>query len=238
MRENRIINRRIMNIRRKEWRKESKEFLTIEYEIGKPYESYEPSAPIYEEIDNQSISPPVYEQKPDECGTTIKNFINNTDYINPIFKESTISNITKSINNIKINNINSFKSKSFDKLVLNTYLKDELCTEGILHVNNIKLLGIEHIRNTQGNINDLFKPFIPITINSVTNTEEIIPNVEDYKKQLLNIDYSIYQPYQGVQLRKLFATIIEFQFKLYSSNNNINSKTIKFINNIIKHIPK
>lgn len=237
MRENRIINRRTMNIRRRKlklWDKVSKELLEINYEIDN---EYKPSAPLYEEIVEQTIDPPVYEQKPDECGTTIKNFINNNN-INPIFKDSEIVNkITKAINNMEINNINKFKLFS-SKAALNLNFEDQICTEGIVHTNNVRLLAIDHFRDSQGNIDKLLQPLIPVKIDSISNTEEILSNVEDYKKQLLNIDYSIYQPYPGVQLRRLCTSLIEFQFKLYNSNNNINSKTIKFINNIIKHIPK
>lgn len=236
--EEKKINRLNMNIKRKLINQEIKIFRNIEYEIGN---IYEPSAPSYDEIHskeiiNESINNilPEYEQKPDEVGNVIKNHIK-INNINPLFNKKVIESINNNINKIDlkvIRNADPIYTKILDKHIDN---------ESVIGVYNSRLLKLEHLRDANEDIPDVFKQIIPVIINKDTNEEEIIPSLYDYTKKLENIDYNIYKPYKGLQMRRLCYTIIEFQFKLYKFNKpsfGINSKTIKFINNIVKHIPK
>lgn len=237
--EEKKINRLNMNIKRKLINQEIKIFRNIEYEIGN---IYEPSAPSYDDIHvngiiNESINNilPEYEQKPDEVGKVIKNHIN-INKINPLFNKNVINSINNNINNIDLKCIHNVTDPFYSKV-----LENQMDTESILGVYNLRLLKLKHMRDDKENIQDIFKQIIPVRINKDTNEEEIIPSLYDYTKKLENIDYNIYEPYKGLQMRRLCYTIIEFQFKLYKFNKpsfGINSKTIKFINNIVKYIPK
>lgn len=239
--EEKKINRLNMNIKRKLINQEIKLFRNIEYETG---EVYEPSAPSYNEINNKGIIsesidnitlPPKYEQKPDEVGKIIKNHIN-INKNNPLFNKNVINSINNNINNIDLKCIHNVTDPFYSKV-----LENQMDTESILGVYNLRLLKLKHMRDDKENIQDIFKQIIPVRINKDTNEEEIIPSLYDYTKKLENIDYNIYEPYKGLQMRRLCYTIIEFQFKLYKFNKpsfGINSKTIKFINNIVKYIPK
>lgn len=153
--------------------------------------------------------------------------------------QENINEILDYVNSIHIEKPQDFKNKIFIK-----YSKDELSKESYLSIYNTNLLNnlftIDGFLDNSNNINILFKNLFAVKINKEIQKVEPIYDIKDYKNQLLNINKSIYEPYQGLELRKLCKSIIELQFKLYNiqkGNTNINSKSIKFIHNIVKHIP-
>lgn len=204
----------------------------MEEHMEEPIEQMEqmepiPSAPKLEEL--EELESPDYEQKPDEVGNMIKNQIK-TNKIKPIFNNVDIEKIIKEINNIQVYNKNTLIHKGLDIIT-----KEDIDTDGYIGSYNIHLLNIKYIKDNNGNINELFRNLIPI------KDGEPIKDIEEYKKNLLNINYSIYNNYQGINMRNLCRNILEFEFKLYAysyGKNTVNSKLIKFINNIVKHIPK
>lgn len=228
MRENRIINRRNMNIRRKLFKKETKGFMAIDYEIGEPYE---PSAPFLEDIKDD---PPKYTQKPDESGNIIKNYINNKNTYNIILDNNRINSISDSISKIKTSTVQSYKNifiQNGDLLAA-----DNISIVNVIEARNTKLLEIQDIKDNNGNI-------LPLLNNILLNDDnKIITDIEEYKDKLDKLDYqNISGLYKGLNIQKLYRSTIELQFKLLLSNNtntNINSKLLKFINTIIKRIPK
>lgn len=237
MRENRIINRRNMNIRRRLLKKETKGFVAIDYEIGEPYE---PSAPFLEDIKDD---PPTYTQKPDETGNIIKpdetgniikNFINNKNTYNIILDNNIINSISDSISKINTSTIQYYKNmfiQDGDMLAA-----DNINITNVIEARNTTLLEIKDIKDNYGNILPLFNNIL------LNYNNKVITDIEEYKDKLNNLDYQeITNHYKGLNIQKVYRSTIELQFKLLLSNGtntNINSKLLKFINTIIKRIPK
>lgn len=195
---------------------------------------YLPKEPV---INNKDIKPscPTFDEiyppkKPDECGNSIKNIIKNKGTYNINLDENKIKSISESIEKIGVKSITYYKQNvDFTKRELEVFSINNVIT-----ARNNKLLEIKDIKDNNGII-------LPIVNDLLLNSDNnIITNIEDYKNKLENIDYSSYD-YKGIHIRRLCRSTIELQFKLLlskNSNTNIDGKLLKFINKIVKRIPK
>ncbi len=194
----------------------------IESQINCKETLIEPSCPSYDEI-----YPP---QKPNETGNIVKNILNNKGTYNIKLDNDKIKSISESIEKIGVKSITYYKQNvDFTKKELEVFSINNVIT-----ARNSKLLEIKDIKDNNGNI-------LPIVNELLLNSDNnIITNIEDYKQKLENIDFDIYE-YKGTNIQRLCRSTIELQFKLLlskNSNTNIPGKLSKFINNIIKRIPK
>lgn len=233
MKEQKRINRLAMNIRRRELKKLDKKLIEDENEeilknkIVEENKIMEvPSAPTYEEIKNkESIILPDYDQKPDECGSSIKNIIKNKSIYNIDLNKDKINMISESINKIHVHTLRHYRN-----ILMDNYVE----INNVIQYRNKVLLKINDIKDNNGNI-------LPIVNDLLLNSNDnIITTIDDYKNKLENINYDNYK-YKGINIQRLCKSTIELQFKLLlakGSNTNINSKLAKYINNIIKRIPK
>lgn len=181
-----------------------------------------PSCPTFDEI-----YPP---EKPDECGNSIKNIIKNKGTYNINLDENKIKSISESIEKIRVNSMTYYKNNiEFSKEELEVFNINNVITS-----RNDKLLEIKDIKDSNGII-------LPIVNDLLLNSDNnIITNIEDYKNKLENINFDIYD-FKGINIQRLCRSTIELQFKLLlskNSNTNINTKLLKFINKIVKRIPK
>jgi hypothetical protein len=208
----------------------------IPFEPLPKYNLYpEPSAPNYEEIDNKLTGNilediPIYEQKPDEVGCVIKNNVNRKIFCE--INNEKIINVSKAIEDIGVSTFKFYENKMIaDGDFL---LASNLKITNIIENRNEKLLEI--INKEDKNIFPIIEPLL---LNNKEN-EEIITNIEDYKLKLTSLDYNNIV-FKGINYQRLYRSTIELQFKLLLSKNNninINSKLMKFINNIVKRLPK
>lgn len=181
-----------------------------------------PSCPSYDEI-----YPP---RKPDECGKSIKNIVKNKGTYNINLDNDKIKSISESIEKIGVKSITYYKRNvNFSNRELEVFSINNVITS-----RNNKLLEIKNIKDNNGIILPVVNDLL---LNSGINT---ITNIENYKQKLENINFDIYE-YKGINIQRLCKSTIELQFKLLLSNGtntNINNKILKFINNIVKRIPK
>ncbi|GAA5794695.1 hypothetical protein HPULCUR_012194 [Helicostylum pulchrum] len=189
----------------------------------------EPSAPLLEDIKED---PPVYDQKPDECGLTVINHIQNKSILN--IDNNKINEISKHIESINVSTIGYYK----DMLIKdgNIFLAETINITNIIEARNRRIFEIKYIK-------DNYSSMVPIFDSILLNSDnKVITDIEDYKNKLNKIDLqNLSIQYNGINLQRLYRSTIELQFKLLLSNNstnNINSTLLKYINKIVMNIPK
>jgi hypothetical protein len=211
-------NRKKMNIRRREIKKMDKVEMSIE-----------PSAPLLDDIKEDL---PIYEQKPDESGLTIKNHIKNKDYHIKL-NQSIIDNMAMEIENIKTHSLSFYKNIFINEGDIKS--SNEIRPINIIESRNQVLLGINNVMDSRNNILPIVEKLLPI------NNGKHIISIEEYKNKLSTIDFnSINEQYKGLNLHKLYTNTIKLEMRLlYCCNNRpFNSKIITYINKFIKSIPK
>ncbi len=192
---------------------------------------YLPKEPV---INNKDIKPscPTFDEiypprKPDETGNTIKNIIKNKGTYNINLDNDKIKSISESIEKIGVHSIRYYEKEIPEMKYFGSILN-------VIKSRNDKLLEIKDIKDNEGNI-------IPIINELLLNSDNnVITTIKNYKQKLENINFDIYE-YKGTNIQRLCRSTIELQFKLLlsnKSNTNINNKLLKFINKIVKRIPK
>lgn len=228
MKEQKKLNRIKMNIKRKILKQENTILRKIDYEIGN---EYIPSAPLLEDIKED---PPIYEQKPDECGTTIINMINNKPIYNMNLNQTIIDNMAMEIENIKAHSLDYYKSVFINEGDI--LAADNIKPDNIISSRNQNLLKINMIKDNNNIIFPVIDKLLPFD-----NNNKPITSVDEYKNKINNIDFKfLNSQYKGLDLNKLYGNTIKFEMRLlYLSNDKkINSKIITYINKFIKSIPK
>ncbi|GAA5817938.1 hypothetical protein MFLAVUS_011517, partial [Mucor flavus] len=212
MKEQKKLNRIKMNIKRKSLKQENKILMNIDFE-------YTPSAPLLEDI-KPLISvikddPPKYEQKPDECGLTIKNHIKNKDYHIEL-NQSIIDNMATEIENIKAHSLDHYKS---------------------IFINEGDILSADNIKPD----NIIENKLLPFDNNNkpITSVDEYRNKIDNIDFKFLNSQY------KGLNLNKLYEyskycrvhdPIMKEQKKLNRIKMNIKRKSLKQENKILMNI--
>lgn len=220
MKEQKRINRAIMNNRRKLLRQEIKRFMKIEYDIKQEY-SYNTPATNLEYIQDKGIitknidsviNLSYYKKKSDEDD---KKFVNN---YNSISIDSVINETENILKYYYTFNIKTRKNIIYHIRSISKDIKNSCKSDNVLKNIIQNLLAIKYDDN---------------------NKEIIIPTIDIYKDKLNNTDYTIFNNYRGHKLHKLVYNIINTQIKAYYIKNQalFNDNSIStFISNILKNI--